>query len=259
MTRESDEKLDRALAAWAAARAINDERWDVLAQRVVAAQAAGADVIALSQPVAARPHPWRWVAALAAAACVCAALGIWRFGAWTNVERGGALASVPDPWSRPLEVQSQVLQEFQNVFDGNVAWLAAGPKRCDVGVKAAADSAAPAAEYVAVRLKLVRRASSDVPWEVVQVDELIIAQQIWAEVPSAALDGARLHVWAFPVDDGLVAVDLRYNTPALPSENVEVSTLQPRGEQMPVARFRHDGIEYLLEQVVEVLPPQKLG
>jgi hypothetical protein len=257
MAHEADEKLDRALAEWASSRAIGDEHRDALAQRVVAAPS-GSDGISISRP-AARPHAWRWTAAFAAAACLYIAVGIGRFGPSTDTGDDDAGASVPAPWSSSLTVQSQVLSEFQNVFDGHVAWLAAGPERCDVGVKPMTDPAVPANEFVAVRLKLVRRASSDVPWEVVQVDELIIAQQTWAEVPSATLKGAKLQVWAFPVDDGLVAVDLRYDTPALPTDRVEVSTLQPRGELIPVARFQRDGIEYLLEQVVEVLPSQKLG
>ena len=178
------------------------------------------------------------------------------------VKNGGAAGSPPEvvelvdvPAGAP-----KVVREFLSVFGPELNWIAERDERSDFGLGEAPHSAAvPATEaFVAVRLSLWSRSANSGPWKAVQTINVYARSEAYVHVPSAS-QASELELWAYPLGDGLICVDLRYDPHVHGRKTVEQSVVQPAGKAVRLCDFEQDGVEYRLFQSATVLEPGDLG
>jgi hypothetical protein len=121
-------------------------------------------------------------------------------------------------------------------------------------------------DFVAVRLTLVARTTSSKEWKEVQSLDVVTRREEVVEVAAKSDRHPALTLWAYPLDDNMISIDLRYEPSEfaglskLPSDfAIESSTVQSLGEPAPVMSFENDGVEYRLYQSAVLLPESGVG
>lgn len=272
MNNAHEDQLDRLLADWASTNALNPADLDVL-QRKIGERLASDPHPRTVEPATLRyslVHRRRLLpSAVAIAAMLLIAVGLWRLGRDFNVagdtkDVANANQHFPQPLlAVSLEHQFRLLKEYRAVFGSDLVWVVEEGGKVDVGLHVP-DSAVspPAAEYVAVQLTLlsrpVRQDDDEHDWTPVETFNVLAQREQLVEVTQ---DGGPLMVWAYPLDQEMVSIDLKYHPGSLADVSIDSSNLQPlgQGHSTNIHSFVKDGIEYRLYQTAELLQESDLG
>ncbi len=161
----------------------------------------------------------------------------------------------------------QVLAEYQNLFGSEFQWIIEQPARTEVGIRPSATTApTPPGEFVVVRLMLMARPVDTNDWREVQRVNVVAQREEVVEIADVAGRHSSFALWAYPVEGGMISVDLRYNpstisgtSPTIESISIESSSLQPRGRTTQIRSFVSGGVEYRLYQSADLLDGEDVG
>ncbi len=267
MTLNADNQLDRLLEDWADKSAVSKDNLAALQQKVVEQLAEGsANALELARPSMASR---RFVAAgLATAAVLLVSIGVWRYSLWqpttgnpsqiaSLINGDDSVGSFEAYWPKHLVRQQRLLAEYQDVFGQGLAWVAETDQSCDVGLAASGAKEVAPSEYIAIQLWLVARNKQDGQSEVHTVSVLVGREEL-VEIPAAA-GGGQLVIWAYPVDEGMISIDFRYQPSSVVGAEIDGSNLQRVGRVTNIHSFERDGVEYRLYQTADLLDGDDLG
>lgn len=273
-----DQRLDQLLHEWADMKSPEPQQLSTLKQSVLQQMAdseqAPEEPLTLNQVN--RDRTWRYAAGVSAlAATLLIAFGLGRH--WGKQESLEMVSNQPpgdlnlkdrsaslifDPASmRPLQTQQRrrILDEFQGVFDRQIAWIADVDGELKVGLAPTGQNkSAPDHRYLAIRLTLLSSTPSQTGWEVEQSYEVLASTEELLQVPLSTDDDSKLTVWAYPVEDGLVSIETKCHLAGAYSQQVDASHLQTFGQHNRIHTFEKDGIEYRLYQTAVLLEDDTL-
>ncbi len=274
MNRSHDHQLDRLLENWADKNTASAEDLTTLQQRVVE-QLADDEANAVDWPTPStllRSKGSRRfvVAGLAAAAVLFIAIGFWRYSPTDSqpqltgglgldgYDLAGSEESFEAYWSKFLKHQGRLLTEYHDVFGRDVAWVVETEQNCEVGLAAADAREVVPSEYVVIHLWLVARNLRDGHTEKIDTISVLAGREELVEIP-AAFGGSRLAIWAYPIDEKMISIDLRYRPSSVADVEIDGSNLQQVGQVTNIHSFERDGVEYRLYQSAEVLGDHNFG
>lgn len=262
MTDPRDDKLDRLLQTWARDRSVDGEELRTLQEQVsqrVAADAGPRDAVPLAVGM---PQGWRrgLAVGMATAATVLVAVGIGlnQFGeappnAKNEAPQETALGPADASWSKHILQQSELLARCQELFDGRLAWLAESGSDSVVELKSE-DLDVPEPQFIAIRIRVASRKAGTQQWNDLQTIDVLTRQEEWVEVSMPAAGASRLALWAYPAENKVVSVDLRYASASIRGEPVVASSLLQAARPTTVHSFVKEGVEYQIYQTAAVVP-----
>ena len=264
MNPSKDNRLDRLLEAWADKSAASAEPLSILRQKIDE-QLDSNKAVTLELPRRSTATR-RYVAiSLAVAAVLLLAFGVWRsplgrqptdtplqFATLRSYDSAGSFQAY---WRKHLLHQKQLLTEYREVFGQGVTWVTETEQGCDVGLISTDKSNRLPSEYLVVQLWLVARNQQSGQSEVRTISVLAGRDEV-VELPAAA-GGGHLVLWAHPVDEAMISIDLRYQ-PASTGIQIDGSNLQRVGQVTNIHSFEQDGVEYQLYQTADLIH-HKLG
>jgi hypothetical protein len=267
MSDSHDKNLDGLLKDWAQSRDASAGHLAALQQQVETRMAAEPLVTMRSVPVtsvSARRGWWLAAASLGIAAALFVALSGW----WEFLRSNGSRGEIAETLEQPqiptapaLADRIQLLTEYQEVFGPDFAWLVEQPNHADVGLRPS-DSrrAVDPRDYFAVRLMLFARPANGKKWKAVQSLNVVAGREEFVEVSSERESGAALTMWAYPLDEKMISIDLRYEPSKFADHSnlpdgmlIESSGVQALGEAAAIQSFERGGIEYRLYQSADLL------
>jgi len=265
MNNSHDKRLDRLLEDWADKRAASEEDLTVLQQQI-------GKQLSYSQPVAQyfpqqSTSTRRYMAiGLAAAAVLLVTFGLWRHPLlqqqadnqpqFALIDTKDSAKAFETHWPKQLRHQERLLTEYRDLFGSRVTWVTETDHRCDVGLAAAGTSVRIPSEFIVVQLWLVARNQQNDESEVHSISVLAGREEM--VILPTAVGGGQLELWAYPVDEAMVSIDLRYQPASVAGVEIDGSNLQRVGQVTKIHSFEQDGIEYQLYQAA-ALVPQKVG
>lgn len=262
MNSSHDNQLDRLLENWADKSAAGAKDLAALRQQIVQ-QLADGNANVIESP--SRTGPWRFaVAGLATAAALLVSIGVWRYQfdepSRTNnlpkTEQYDWTESLEAHRTKPLHRYERLLEEYREVFGNGLAWVAETKQSCKAGLVAANTKNVMPSEYVVIRLRLVARNQQD-GQSVVHAVSVLVGCEEMVEIP-ATVGGGQLVLWAYPVDDKMISIDLRYQPSSVAGTEIDCSNLQRVGQMTNIHSFEKDGVEYRLYQTADLIH-HKLG
>lgn len=212
---------------------------------------------------------WRWrnvsIPIAAAAALVFVSLAVHKVAVRDPLDRAIVGTGV-EPFApalltrRDAEHDKHLLAELQNVFDRKVIWISQDSKEVSVGVASSSESPAMARDgFVAIRVTLVaRRAPSD-SWKVIDMIDVIAGQQQTVELAQNSPAGSGIFVWAYPMTDGAIAVDISGWKAGPDKVSISSSNVLKPGQLSTIREYTKDGMEYRVFQATELLKTDDLG
>lgn len=274
MNNSQDKQLDQLLVDWANVNvADNADLTDL--QRKICDRLA---VEKLQSPVEpgilqSTPNPSRRpvATAMAIAAMLLVTVGFWTLVVDRKGENAKQVAHSVQESSFSndivsLDHQIELLKEFRTLFGTELAWISEEGKTVEVGLRAVdSTSSSPATEYVAVQLTLCSRPVSndkgDQKWSQLESFNVLAEREQLVQVIPQRGTGSPLLLWAYPLDNSLVSIDLEYRSGVVRGLSIDTSNLQPIGEQhsMNIHSFEKDGVEYRLYQTADLVDAADLG
>lgn len=278
MNRSDENELNRILEEWADENVASASALDALKRKVDDRLAAYVPALVDVKPLQ-RPPSRRWLVAsiLATAAVLLVAVGLWRRGGGDGTEGNGlkplSSAIAQDPHPLPddavsINHEERLLEEYQAVFGRDLTWVVERGGRADVGLIRSTDTAdaAHAEQFVAIRLVLWSRSTGGGSWKQLQDFNVLAGREELVQIPSPADGIASLTLWAYPLDEKMISIDLRYEPSEFASQAnvprdvvIESSSVQRFGESAPVVTFEREGVEYRLHQSAVLLTENGVG
>lgn len=239
-----EKDLQERLSQWAQSHATRPEQLAPLEQRIradwAALSKATPSVVTGISSSRSRRRLLGWaVASAATAAALWLVLGVSR-------QPAPSVAGIS--WEEQVRQQSELLTRCQELFGDQLAWLVESGECSDL--KLTPNDAATQA-YVAVGLRLTARDKGSTQWRVVQTLNVIAAGETSVEFTAAKGDRTHLSLWAYPLDDRVIAIDLRYQPELVPDALIEASIAQVGGATQTISEFSRDGVEYRLLQTAQ--------
>lgn len=271
MSNSQDGQLDSLLSDWARKTASSAKDCETLTNTISQRLELESPAAVELAPLRKSRNRWPVVAAMtiSAAALFLIAVGLWTHKEEDGVEGSGPkrlpLAGLsqadPDPMPRttfPVSHQKRLWQEHYHVFGPQLAWIADRGGQTEIGLSdSAADSRS--GRFVGIHLILWSRAAAGGKWQQVQTFRVLADPEHFVQVPSDRGASEQLEIWAYPLDQGMVSIDLSFR-PDLPgAPTFKQSVLQRLGEYTRIGDFERDGIEYRLYQSADLVPNGNLG
>jgi hypothetical protein len=154
----------------------------------------------------------------------------------------------------------RLLAELQNVFDRQVIWISEDSKEVSVGVSPSSEAPATSRDsFVAIRMTLVARRAPSKSWKVVDAINVIAGQQQAVELPQGSQTDSGVFVWAYPLADGSIAVDLSGWKAGPDKVSISSSNVLKPGQLSTIREYTQDGVEYRVFQATELLKNDNLG
>lgn len=263
MNERRDNQTDQALQDWAKNQAVGADNLASLQRRII-------DRILIERLVSPAPGPESVrvdekrrllapVAAIAAAILVAFFAG-WYLRAHDSNDGLTHMVLAPADWA-------QLLSEYKNVFGPEFSWLVDQPMRSEIGLRSpGADASAMERDFVVVRLILVARSGNGEEWKELQSLDVVARREELVEVAAKSNRHTALTLWAYPLDDKMISIDLRYEPNEFVGQSdmprdlaIESSSVQRLGEPARVMSFENDGVEYRLYQNAVLLPKNGVG
>lgn len=267
MNSSRDNQLNRLLEDWADKSATSAEDLTALRQRVVE-QLDNDSAVAVELPSSSTSTRPFVAAGLAAAAVLLVSVGVWRYyhdprptgnqAQIAVVPKGYPLAgSFQEYWPKHLIRQRRLLSEYHILFGSSVSWVTETEKSCEVGLVSTGARDVDPSEFIVIQLWLVARDQQDGHSEVRSISVLAGREEL-IEIP-AAIGGGPLALWAYPIDEETISIDLRYQPSSVAGVEINDSKLQRVGRVTNIHSFEQDGIEYQLYLTADLLDANDRG
>jgi hypothetical protein len=276
MNSSQDDQLDRLLKDWANRTASGAEDLEVLQTRIDEARDADTPPgveLAIQRSLHGR---WRIVACVTAAAAVLVVAVALR----QHVVPDGAVGSGMKPISNAamqypnplplntwtIDQHAELLAKFREVFGDDLTWIVQEGGQISVGLQETRSAKRAAnGEFVTVQLMLwarpINNDGREQFWRQLESFNIVTGSEELVEAHMNEDGKMQLRVWAFPVDDDLISIDVQYQTADLSGVIIESSSLQPAGRDnyRIILSFEKDGMEYRLYQIADLLHENDLG
>ncbi len=274
MNNPHDNQLDKLLVDWANKTAVGSEELQALNKAVSGRLGSNLpNTIELGHLPSSRNRRRTVAGIFSAAAVLLIAFGIWRnIGIDGSVGSGfrplpRRLVQYPHPIAANLltiDEQRELLAEYDQVFGPELQWLVDGNERVDVGLYDAGSAKnSTATKFVGVQLVLFVRPVNENGQSWTQLESIcVVAGKEQLVQVNLGSDGrSQLSLWAYPLDDELVSIDLRYHPTALTGESIDSSNLQRFGAKhyKNIFSVEKDGMEYRLYQTADLISDSDLG
>jgi hypothetical protein len=264
----SDARLDELLRRWADSRQENGDLED-LQQRILATcREQTADGVARHpQPAAEtnrglrrRRWPAVWFAAGAVAASVVAMCCYSLLG--PDGIGPGPVDPLPSElaWLQESELAEKLTlaNEMERLFGDRFRWIGETNDRVllEVGESdTVVEEGSPRQARLAVRVVAVRRNVGEERWTPVWAADVVTRQEQvvrFAPDPAGSLDGVDFAMWAYAVEDGVIAIDSELSLGEL-SLRSTFNGLQRSGIPLAVHEVEQDTVQYRVFQTVVIL------
>lgn len=246
MKEPSDNKLEKQLASWANLRASQPERLEPLVDRIRSDWSNQSKIVPTTVTAFERPNSnnrrLAWVAATAATAAA-----LWLAFVISH-QNDSAFTELS--WNEHTRQQTELLSRCHELFGEQLAWMVESGDRNDLGLTF---NTKPTNSYVAIRLRLTARTMGSDEWRVVQTLNVIAAGESYVHFPANDADATQLSLWAYPLDNRVISIDLQYQPKNLPETLIEASVAQVGNESQTVSNFEKNGVEYRLYQTAELI------
>lgn len=181
---------------------------------------------------------------------------------WVGMQLG---RSSPTPVARPdaaddvlAAISSQqaegdrvLFSEMNRLFAGQLRYVTRSGGNVDMTLESKPESSAIIGTPTLVRVTIVKRRDGG-KWEPCWgVDVLARGEEFVDIAPEQG--GGRLRIWAYPMDDGKVAVDLDMNINAPVQLSSTKSLVMDQGRPVQLISQSKDGVEYRVFQTVKAL------
>jgi len=263
-----DEKLDGLLQRWAESRAPTDEQLAELRERVSSTVGTAAFVDIRPMP---RPHKGHAIEGhaiagrvawfcLGAAAAVFVACLLWPEPQAVSPgavhvprEQENGIPEFATMKRDELRARAVLLEEMENLFPGQLRWVAESGDKVSVGLLSEAMPAVRKTAPVAIRMVVVSRKTSRRDWTPVwMVDIVSRGEEVVALTPESSGAGELL-LWTYPMSDKMVAVDGSIALPDPKPVHSSFSGIQEEGTTKAVLSVQADDVEYRVFQTVTVM------
>jgi hypothetical protein len=257
---DSDEKLDSLLRSWSQNHSVSEKHLNVLIRQVVDNTVSANNAsVQLKAPY--RADRRLIFACFAVAASLLLGTVIWfKLGDGNADQLAEKLPSDKGAWLELVGRQSQLLNEYQNLFGDEVAWIAESEQLSDVGLRTRS-SAEKSSEsrYLVIRLRVQARQTTGGDWNDVQFVNLLVEEQQLVQIPAMASLAGPLTLWTYPLGDNLVAVDLECHFESESRGSIESDSILHLGDSVRVGTFKRDGVEYRLDQTIDFVTRDDVG
>lgn len=260
-----DDHLDHALKSWAQRKTADAEHLAGLNSQIQARLADHSGIVtstldmAENQSSASALRQGKWLTRIAISTAAMLFVGIGLYGFIVNKTDTPLVGQPGDPsvfdlvQSNP-ERQQQLLERFQEFYGDQLSWVA--DNNGDLKVELSEQDADDRLGFVAIRLSLISRpvnSKQDQSWTLLHTYNLLASQELLIEVPGRESDPVEFSLWAFPVDQNLINVDLRYRMNAPVQIEFETSNLIRFGKTDQLYSVVKNDIEYRLYQTASHL------
>ena len=256
--------LDQTLRNWAERRRAA-KNFDGLLNRIVAAWSEPSEAERPTEPVDTprlrriNRSPAAWCAMGATAAALVAAILLLVFR--NRPDHDGAPNGLPPQYAWLEESQlgekAALLPEMAAMFENRLQWIAETDGRVVLQVQQDSDGGATptGTPDLVVRLVVVRRGPQTTRWTPVWAVDVVARREQVVRLTPANADlppGTEFSLWAFPVDDDVIAVDSRLSL-VEHSLEAEFSDVQCPGVPAMMHEVQTDGQQYRVFQTIAVL------
>lgn len=261
-------RLEALLRHWAARRLPDETELAELGDRILsrwAEESCGPGVQRNGGHASVLRHRIVWVASAAALVTVLVAV----IGLIGRFMVPGPAPVAEEQVSRETAVWRNEIAEFgpsrraematvflatERLFGGHLAWVAETGREVRLGLH---EEGGPSADrpLVAIRVWVARRAAASSPWSQVWSVDLVGRSDEFIHIP---LDAAgELHLWAFVLPDGMVAVDTDLAVKGAPGAGGVAANLCPPATPVLISSWTEQGVEYGVFQAAAVLDMPK--
>ncbi len=245
--KRSDEGLDHAIHQWGAERTASADHLEQLQRQIQAKLEAAVGAVETSTP---HRQGVFWRAVIAIAALVLIAIGIFSID-WNRTPMNVAAdESVFELARTDVGKQRQLYQRFAEVYGKELLWISDVDGELSVELESAPELARRK-EFVGVKLVLVSRVvdrKEHGSWKLERSVSLLAGREERVQLNLNDENAFQLEIWAFPVEQHLVSVDLRCRFDLPVSVSVANSELYRSGKPINVYSLIQDGVEYRLYQ-----------
>lgn len=189
----------------------------------------------------------------AAAACVLFLLLRYLFASTpcVPIERGGAeLAAIPE-----LQVRADAVffQEARQLFAEGLHWIVSSENEIQLGIQQ--DEGGGVAENPAVMVHVVvlSRAGDGSPWREAWAAQVMTRGEEWVDVTLSRKTQNRLSFWAYPMPDGMIALDSAFWLKVPFQISTRASSVLRPGEPSEILSLKTAEAEYRVFQAVKTL------
>lgn len=258
-----DEKLDGLLQCWAESRAPTDEQIAELRERLSSTVRTAALVDIPPMP---QPHKGHAIAGrvawfcLGATAAVLVACLLWPEPQMVSPgavhvpqEQENGIPAFAALKRDQLRAGAVLLREMENLFPGQLRWVAESEDKVSVGLLSEAGPTLRETVPIAIRVVVVSRKTSSWDWTPVwMVDVVTRGEEVVALTPESSGAG-KLLLWTYPMPDNMVAVDGSIALPDPRPVHSSFSGIQQEGTTKAVLSVQADDVEYRVFQTVTVM------
>jgi len=252
------DKLDKVLRDWASRGAAEQERLDRLATDICGALRREGPSRATEAPLPQRSRSvWGKLAyaGMGAIAALVVAAVLWSALAIDTERHNGNGVGATVMLSAPeVRTNARLFQETELLFPTSLQWVTNTDREFQVGLASPGQVADVSARPVLVRVVIVARRTGGSAWRKVWGVDVVVRAEELIEVTPDSASGNRIALWAYPLADGMIAVDskLTFRTPV--SATCTTSDVLTPGRPSQVLSLKANGAEYRVFQMVVLLP-----
>jgi hypothetical protein len=243
--------LDSLVRAWAARRTPSEEHARELADRIHGELPRGR-LLALGDGPPTPPAlrlKLRYAALGAVGALLAAGCVLLLIGQRLLPARDAAACRIPEFTKSEIAAKSQLFREIESLFADQLRWVEDSAAGVRLGIAPAPGGAVADPRPILIRVVVVCRSAGERSWRKLLATDVLAHCEEVVETPPDAKLANRLSVWAYPLQDGLLAVDsrIRLVTPLCASANV--SAILTPGKPTQVLSVQTDEAEYRVFQM----------
>ena len=164
---------------------------------------------------------------------------------------GSELAGMSQAGARTVQ---RLFEETNRLFDDQLRWVTQSDGgNLELGLAVAGERAAAGRQPVAVRVTIVSRPSNRDAWKRVWQADVLTWTEEAVELKPDLASGNKLALWVFPVGNGNMALDSRFDMKMPLQISSQASAIVREGQPLKTLTVREGEAEYCVFQTVKRL------
>lgn len=251
------DKLDEVLRNWSNGKELEATHLRILEERICR-EILGRKFLRLGDPAEGEGAFKFWDRFLfaglgAAAACLLFLLLHYLFASTPcePMESGGVeLAAIPE-----LQVQHDAVffQEARQLFAEALHWIVSSEDEIQLGIQQGEGGRTPENPALMIHIVVLSRLADGSPWRKVWAAQVMTRGEEWVDVTLSHKTQNRLSVWAYPMPDGMIALDSAFWLKVPFQISTCASRVLRPGEPSEVFSLKTPETEYRVFQAVKPL------
>ena len=246
---ELDQRLDDALQQWGQQFTADESAIEAAKEKTIAAFA-NEPMREKTSSSSHRTGHWKVIASLAASIAILALGGWWFMNqggvkvASNQVDSAALMKAQSDP-----DRQRVLLTRFRELFGDQLNFVSEIDNEVQISLDESDLSRPNDRNFLAVELVLLSRSlkASDLDWNVVHRASVLARSEQRVDTPDDSSPFV-FSMWALPIEDDLISIDLHCRLPGEDAVEVVSSELQRSGSANQIHAFTRAGVEYRLYQ-----------